>query len=296
MLFNLALEHVIRNSGIDTSATLTNKSKQIVGYADDLNILGRSVPSIKEAFGNLETGAKDLNLKVNEHKTKFLLQSRKHRVGNGQNITIGNYNFEGVNNFTYLGSNVSSDDDETKEIRKRIDAANRAFYSLLPVFKSKNVYRETKIKFYKTLIRTFLTYGSEKWTKIAKSAELLDSLERRMLRRIYGPVNSEGIWRIRWNHEISELYKEPKISTHIKLMRLWWAGHVQRMPETRVARKVFLESVGGKRPVGKPRARWEDNVSKDTRDLLGIRNWREQSRDQDEWRRKIDKAKAQLGL
>ncbi|KAG8230360.1 hypothetical protein J437_LFUL010572 [Ladona fulva] len=52
MLFHLTLEHVIRNAGIDTSATLTNKSKQIVGYGDDLNILGRSVPSIKEALGN----------------------------------------------------------------------------------------------------------------------------------------------------------------------------------------------------------------------------------------------------
>ncbi|KAG8233450.1 hypothetical protein J437_LFUL010561 [Ladona fulva] len=123
MLFNLALELVIRNAGIDTSATLTNKSKQIVGYADDLNILGRPVPSIKEAFGNLETAAKDLGLTVNEHKTKFMLQSRKHRV-NGQNITIGNYNFQGVNNFAYFGSNVSSDNDDTKEIRKRIDAAN----------------------------------------------------------------------------------------------------------------------------------------------------------------------------
>ncbi|KAG8236467.1 hypothetical protein J437_LFUL015473 [Ladona fulva] len=122
----------------------------------------------------------------------------------------------------------------------------------------------------------------------AKSAEPLDSLKRRMLRRIYGPINSEGIWRIRWNHEIYELYKEPNISTHINV--------VQQMPKTRVAKKVFLESMGGKRPVGKPRARWEDNVSKDTRDLLGIRNWREQSRDRDGWRQKIDEAKAQLEL
>ncbi|KAG8237056.1 hypothetical protein J437_LFUL016982 [Ladona fulva] len=51
-----------------------------------------------------------------------------------------------------MRSNVSSDNDETKEIMKRMDAANSAFYSLLPVFKSKNFYRETKIKLYKTLI------------------------------------------------------------------------------------------------------------------------------------------------
>ncbi|KAG8223211.1 hypothetical protein J437_LFUL003562 [Ladona fulva] len=69
------------------------------------------------------------------------------------------------------------------------------------------------------------------------------------------------------------------MSTHIKLMRLWWAGHVEQMPETRVAKKVFLENMGGKRLVGKPTARWEDNVITDTRDLLGIRTWRGQSRD-----------------
>ncbi|KAG8230361.1 hypothetical protein J437_LFUL010573 [Ladona fulva] len=178
-------------------------------------------------------------------------QCRKHRVGNGQNITIGNYNFEGVNNFTYLDSNVSSDNDETKEIRMRIDAANRAFCSLLPVFKSNNVYMETKIKLYKTLIRTVLRKNAEE--------------------NIWASKQCEGLWRVRWNDEIYELYKEPKISTHIKLMRLRWAGHVQRMSGT----------MGGKGPVGKPRASWEGNVSKDTRDLLGIRSWREQSRDRD---------------
>ncbi|KAG8237634.1 hypothetical protein J437_LFUL018801 [Ladona fulva] len=82
----------------------------------------------------------------------------------------------------------------------------------------------------------------------AKSAELLDSLERRMLRRIYGPVNTEGIWRI-----LNEAPVGRTCSTDARN-----AG----------GKKVFFESMGGKRLVGKPRARWEDSVSKDTRDQL----------------------------
>ncbi|KAG8235337.1 hypothetical protein J437_LFUL003621 [Ladona fulva] len=165
------------------------------------------------------------------------------------NITIGNYNFEGVNNFNYLGSNISSDNDGTKEIRKRIGAAIRAFCSLLPVFKSKNVYRETKLKLYKTLIRTVLSYGSETWTMAAKSAELLDNLERRTLRRIYRPVAKKSFWRV-WEK------------------RDRWASQGQ---DGKIAQR------------------------KDTRYLLGIRNWREQSRDRDGWRQKIDEAKARQG-
>ncbi|KAG8229980.1 hypothetical protein J437_LFUL008557 [Ladona fulva] len=94
-------------------------------------------------------------------------------------------------------------------------------------------------------------------------------LLRRMLRRIYGPVNSKGIWRITWNHEIYELYEEPKISTNIKLMRLQWARHVQGAKKSSL--RVWEERDRW--------ARWEDNISKDKRDLLGIKNWREQPRD-----------------
>lgn len=71
------MEKVIRDIPIDTSSTIFQKLQQITEYADDLNILGKSIPTIKETFGNLEIIAKKMRLKVNKDKIKFILHTRK---------------------------------------------------------------------------------------------------------------------------------------------------------------------------------------------------------------------------
>jgi hypothetical protein len=85
-------------------------------------------------------------------------------------------------------------------------------------------------------------------------------LRRKILRRICGTVQDNGQWRIRYNKELYELYGEPDLVTCIKLKRLQWAGHVQRMEGTRIPKKVFKAKFEGVRSVGKPRKRWEDVV------------------------------------
>lgn len=124
------------------------------------------------------------------------------------------------------------------------------------------------------------------------TAEKLDSFERRILRRIYGPMYDKREWRIRYNDEIYQLYKELRLSVYVRLRRLQWSGHIQRMQDGRIPKEVLDGQLGGKRPMGKPRARWEDVVGVDAREILGIRNWRGASRDKDEWRRRIEEARA----
>jgi hypothetical protein len=85
---------------------------------------------------------------------------------------------------------------------------------------------------YKTLICTVLTYGSETWMLSKKSENALSIFERKILRRIYGPLQDNGQWRFRYNKELYELYGEPDFVTCIKLKRLQWAGHVRRMEGT----------------------------------------------------------------
>jgi hypothetical protein len=105
------------------------------------------------------------------------------------------------------------------------------------------------------LIRTVLTYRSETWTLSKKSESALSIFEKSILRRIYGPVQDNGQWRIRYNKDLCELYDEPDLVTSIKLKRLQWAGHVQKMEGTRIANKVFKAKFEGVRSVGKPRKR-----------------------------------------
>jgi hypothetical protein len=95
--------------------------------------------------------------------------------------------------------------------------------------KSKHVHRFTKIRLYKTVIRPVLMYGSETWVMTKKIVNIINSYEMKILRRLLWPINDNGTWRISCNKEIYSLYWDPELSTVIKLRRLQWAGHVQRM-------------------------------------------------------------------
>jgi hypothetical protein len=89
------------------------------------------------------------------------------------------------------------------------------------------------------------------------------------LRKIYRPTKENGCWRIKTNHEILEKFKSPDIISVIKLRILEWLGHVMRMNETRVARKILDHKPGGKRRRGRPRLRWLDDVEADLRSMEG---------------------------
>jgi hypothetical protein len=93
-----------------------------------------------------------------------------------------------------------------------------------------------------------------------KSENALRVFERKILRTIFGPVNDSGQWRIRCSHEVYELHKEQDLVTCIKIRRLHWAGHIQRMENTRIHEKALNTKFGGTRTVGRPRGRWEDAV------------------------------------
>jgi hypothetical protein len=155
----------------------------------------------------------------------------------------------------------------------------------------KDIHKKTKVMLYKTLICTVLTYGSETWT-LSKNSEKAPSIfERKILRRIYSPVQDNGHWRIRYK-ELYELYGEPDLVTCIKLKRLQWAGHVQRMENTRIPKKVFEAKFEGVRLVGKLRKRWEDVSQQDAASFPCCRNWKLATNDRTLWRQKTAEAKA----
>ena len=291
-LFNLALEYVIRAMNMDSSGTLLIKSTQLVAYADDINIMSRRLGDAESLLHNLNNAAKEVGLHINESKTKAMMQSKTRTPANSS-ITVGDLNIEYVDNFNYLGCNLSKDANETDEIKRRIQLANKTYFSVLPIINSKLAHRNTKLRVYKTIIRPVLCYGCETWTLTQASEILLDRFERKVLRRIFGAVRERDQWRIRYNHELYQLYDELEVSKIVKLQRLQWAGHVQRMDDNRMPKKVMnAQRIDGARLRGRPRARWENSVGEDAHQLLGFRNWRTRSRNRDNWRSTIQAAKA----
>jgi hypothetical protein len=86
--------------------------------------------------------------------------------------------------------------------------------------------------------------------------------ENRVVRRIFGPKRDEetGEWRKLLNEELHDLYSSPSIVRVIKSRRMGWAEHVARLGEERGVYRVLVGKPEGKRPLGKPRHRWEDNI------------------------------------
>jgi hypothetical protein len=89
--------------------------------------------------------------------------------------------------------------------------------------------------------------------------------ENRVLKRIFGPKRDEvtGKWRKLHNEELNDLYSLPKIVREIKSRTTRWARHLARMGERRVVYRVMVGTPEGKRPLGRPRFRWEDNIKMD---------------------------------
>ena len=119
----------------------------------------------------------------------------------------------------------------------------------------------TALKIYKTIILPVVLYGCKTWSLTLREEFRLRVFENLILMRIFWPKRDEnGEWRRLHNEEIYSLYRSANIVRVIKSRRLRWAGHVARMEEDRSAFKILTAKPTGKRPLGRPRRRWEDNI------------------------------------
>jgi len=111
--------------------------------------------------------------------------------------------------------------------------------------------------------------------------------ENRVLRRVFGPKRDEvaGEWRKLHNEELNDLYALPNIVRVVKSRRMRWAGHVARMGKDRGVHGVLVGKPEGKRPLGRPRRRWEDNIKMDLQEVGGGCGDRmELDQDRNRWR------------
>ena len=97
----------------------------------------------------------------------------------------------------------------------------------------------------------------------------LGAFENKVLRKIFGAKKDEitGEWRKLHNAELHALYSLPNIIKNLKSTRQRWAGHVARMEQFGNAYGVLVGKPAGKRPLGRPRRRWEDNIKMDLREV-----------------------------
>jgi hypothetical protein len=124
-----------------------------------------------------------------------------------------------------------------------------------------------KPKDIKTAILPIVLYGCETWSLTLREEHRLRVSENRML-RIFGPKREDdGSWRKLHNDEFHSLYSASNILRVIKSRRMKWAGHVARMGEGRGLYRILVGRLEGKRPLGRPRRRRENNIKMDLREI-----------------------------
>jgi hypothetical protein len=248
--------------------------------------LGDSINTIKENSETLLEASRDIGLETNAEKTKYMIMSRHPNSGQNQNIRIANESFENVAKFRYLGTTLTNQSDIHDEIKSRLNSGNACYHSVQNLLSSHLMSKNLKIKIYKTIIFPVVLYGCETWSLTLVEEHELWVFENRVLRKIFGPKREEdGSWRRLRNDELHSLYSSPNIVRVIESRRMRWAGQMARMGEGRGVYRVLVGRPEGKKPLGKPWRRWEDNIRLDLREIgVGGSNWIELAQYRVQWR------------
>jgi len=149
-------------------------------------------------------------------------------------------------------------------------------------FLSKNL----KINIFRIIILPFVLYGCETWSLTFREERGLRVFENRALRGIFGPKKDEvtGEWRKLHNEELNDPYSSHNIVRVIKSRRMRWAEHVAGMGERRSVYGVLMGKPEGKRPLGRPKRRWDVNIKMYLQEVgCGGMDWTELSQDRDRW-------------
>jgi len=199
---------------------------------------------------------------------------------------MNNFNILWMEEFKYLGTTLTNKNSIQEEIKSRLKLGNACYYSLQNLLSSILLSKKLKIKIlvYRTIILPFVLYGCETWSLTLRDERRLRVFENRVLRRVFGLKGDEvtGEWRKLHNEELSDLYSLPNIVRVVKSRRIRWAGHVERMGKGRGVYRVLVGKPEGKRPLGRPRRRWDDNIKMDLQEVEGgCEDWMELAEDRD---------------
>ena len=213
-----------------------------------------------------------------------MVMSRDQNAGRNHSVRINNSTFETVEEFKYLGTTLTQQNSIPEEIKSRLKLGNACYHSVQNLLSSRLLSKNLRIKIYRTMILSVVLYGCESWSLTLREERELRWFENMVL-RISGPRRDEvtGEWRRLHNKELNDLYSSPNIVWVIKSRR--WSGHVVHMVEERGPYRVLVGKPEGKRPLGRPRCRWVDNIRMDLQEVgCGYMDWIGLAQDRDRWR------------
>jgi hypothetical protein len=170
-----------------------------------------------------------------------------------------------VSQFKYLGTTVINQNLIQEEIKRRLNSGNACYQSVQNLLSSCLLSKNVKVRIYKTIILRLVQYGCETWSLTVREKHKLRVFENRVSWRIFEPKR-DGVmrgWRKLYNEELHNLYSSPSIIRIKKSRSMRWAGHGAWMREKREVYRLLVGKPEGKKPLGRLRHRWIDNIKMD---------------------------------
>jgi hypothetical protein len=191
-----------------------------------------------------------------------------------------------VAKFKYLRTTLTDQNCMHEEIKSRLNSGNTCHHSVQSLLSTRLLSRNVKIKTYRTIILSVVLCGCETWSPALREEHRLRVFENRVLRRIFGPKRDQvtGEWRKMHNGELHNLYSSPDIKAdQIKENEVGGACGTRGRGEKRV--QGFYGKPEGKRPLERPKRRWENGIRMDLRENgWGGLEWIHLAQDRDRWR------------
>ena len=249
-LFNIYLDELMSTwqQGVDSGVKIgQGRFLNSLMFADDTVIIQESEDKLQMAIHKLQSVSKDFNMVISGQKSKVMAFQGKWPLRS--KIVIDNVIMEQVNNFKYLGCEVSFDREH--DIPQKIAKFNLICGTIHRTLKGK-ARKETEIKFYKTMAIPLMTYGSEVWTKTRQDESRIQASEMRFLRSVQGYTRLDQIR----NDIIRRQCNVQPLSEIIKKYRINWTNHLLRMSQNRLPIQIWKFKQDGRRDIGRPRKRW----------------------------------------
>lgn len=240
-------------------------------FADDITLIAKDKIELQEMLEQLNEASKQIGLKININKTKYLTNEIEEQQG----ITLEGKIIEKVDTFVYLGQKFElSKNNLTADLNRRISLAWAAFGKLQDVFQS-DIPNTLKAETFNQYVLPALTYGTETWALNKNIIHKLQVTQRAMERRMLNIKLRDHIP----NTEIRKRSKVKDVIEQLCTLRWNWAGHVGRMEDNRWTRKIIeWRPRENKRSRGRPQTRWTDDIKR----VAGY-DWMGKTRNREEW-------------
>ena len=200
-------------------------------------------------------------------------------------FTLGRGSIETVSCFKYLGSYLHQDGSIGHEVKHRIKAAAFAFHKLQTFWKDSNVKEALKLRVYQTIIQATLLYACETWAISLDMVSALEVFQMQCLRKIFRISKREHVP----NVQILARADLNTVHDMVRFRRLRWLGHVARLENTRMPKRLMHSRIPSRAGKGRPQKCWTDYVREDLDVLRLLHNWSRAAQDRDSWRDKIQR-------